>query len=69
MCPAGAITKNARGVYMINKKLCIGCGLCARGCPKGLIVKTPALPAAAKCIACGICVKQCPRGVLAIAEG
>ncbi len=68
-CPAGAITKNPKGVYMINKKLCIGCGLCAGACPKGLIVKTPALPAASKCIACGICVKQCPRDVLAIAEG
>ena len=68
-CPAGAITKNPKGVYMINKKLCIGCGLCQRSCPKGVIVKTPALPIAAKCIACGICVKACPRDVLAIAEG
>ena len=68
-CPAGAITKNPKGVFMINKKLCIGCGLCKNACPKGVIVKTPTLPAASKCIACGICVKQCPRDVLAIAEG
>ena len=68
-CPAGAITKNPKGVYMINKKLCIGCGLCKQACPKGLIVKTPALPTAAKCIACGLCVRACPRDVLAIAEG
>ena len=68
-CPAGAITKNPKGVYMINKKLCIGCGLCKQSCPKGVIVKTPALPVATKCIACGICVRACPRDVLALAEG
>ncbi len=68
-CPAGAITKNAKGVYMINKKLCIGCGLCKNSCPKGVLLKTSALPAASKCIACGICVKACPRDILAIAEG
>ena len=68
-CPAGAITKNPKGVYTINKKLCIGCGLCAACCPRGVLVKTPELPTAAKCISCGLCVKQCPRDVLAIAEG
>lgn len=25
-CPEGAITQNAKGVYMINKKKCTGCG-------------------------------------------
>ena len=28
VCEAGAITQNAKGVYMINKKLCTGCGKC-----------------------------------------
>ena len=27
-CPEGAITQNAKGVYMINKKKCTGCGAC-----------------------------------------
>ena len=25
-CPEGAITQNPKGVYMINKKKCTGCG-------------------------------------------
>ena len=68
-CPAGAITRSPKGVYMINKKLCIGCGLCRDACPKGLIVKQPQMPTASKCIACGLCVRACPREVLTIAEG
>lgn len=68
VCPVGAITKNPKGVYMINKKVCIGCGKCKRTCPKGILPKTKDMPAAAKCIACGICVKACPRDVLVIAD-
>ena len=68
-CPVGAITRNPKGVYLLNKKLCIGCGLCTNACPKGLIVKMPDMPTANKCVACGVCVRACPRDVLAIAEG
>ena len=32
-CEAGAITQNAKGVYVINKKLCVGCGKCVGVCP------------------------------------
>ena len=35
-CPEGAITQNAKGVYMINKKKCTGCGKCAEACPNVL---------------------------------
>ena len=66
-CEAGAITQNAKGVYMINKKLCTECGKCAEVCPFGVIVKTEGNPAS-KCIACGICVKACPMEVLEIIE-
>ena len=67
-CPVGAITRNPKGVYMINKKVCTGCGKCRQVCPSGVIAKTIDMPAAAKCIACGICVKACPRDVLTVAE-
>lgn len=67
VCEAGAITQNAKGVYMINKKLCTGCGKCKEVCPFGLIVKTEDKPAS-KCIACGICAKACPMGILEIVE-
>ena len=65
--PEGAITQNAKGVYMINKKKCTGCGKCAEACPFGLIVKTEGNPAS-KCIACGICAKACPMDVLEVVE-
>ena len=68
-CPVGAIQKNAKGIYTVDKKLCTGCGACKAACPKGLVVKTDAMPNPTKCIACGICVKACPRDVLAVGEG
>lgn len=67
VCQEGAITQNAKGVYMINKKKCTGCGKCAEACPFGLIVKTEGNPAS-KCIACGICAKACPMDVLEVVE-
>ncbi len=67
-CEFGAITQNAKGVYMINKKLCTGCGKCKDACPFGVLVKAEDAPASSKCIACGICVKACPMEILEIVE-
>lgn len=67
-CEAGAITQNAKGVYMVNKKLCVGCGKCVEACPFGLMIKVEEAPTASKCTACGICVKACPMDVLEIVE-
>ncbi len=67
-CPNNAITKNAKGVYMVNKKLCDGCGKCVEACPFGLMVKAETSPTSSKCIACGICAKACPMDVLEIVE-
>ena len=67
-CEAGAISQNAKGVYMINKKLCVHCGKCVEVCPFGLIVQTaPDLPPS-KCIAYGICAKACPMEILEVVE-
>ena len=68
VCEAGEIKQNAKGVYMVNKKLCTGCGKCAEACPFGLMVKDEEAPTASKCIACGICAKACPMNVLEIKE-
>lgn len=67
-CEAGAITQNAKGVYMVDKKKCTGCGKCVEACPFGVMVKAADSEAAGKCSACGICVKACPMDVLAIKE-
>lgn len=68
-CEAGAIKQNAKGVYMVNKKVCTGCGKCVEACPFGLMVKDESSETATKCIACGICAKACPMEVLEIKEG
>ena len=67
-CEQGAITQNAKGVYVVNKKLCVGCGKCKEACPFGLMVKADECDYASKCIACGICVKNCPMEILEIVE-
>ncbi|MDO4616002.1 MAG: 4Fe-4S binding protein [Lachnospiraceae bacterium] len=66
-CEAGAITQNAKGVYMINKKLCTGCGKCVEACPFDVMVKVDDNPTT-KCIACGICAKACPMEILEVVE-
>ncbi|NLO48500.1 MAG: 4Fe-4S binding protein [Clostridiales bacterium] len=67
-CEYGAIKQNAKGVYMIDKKLCVGCGKCVEACPFGLMVKDPEKSAPSKCIACGKCVNVCPMDVLELVE-
>ena len=67
-CEFGAITQNAKGVYMINKKLCTGCGKCKDACPFGVLVKAEDAPTSSKCIACGICAKACPMEILEVVE-
>ncbi len=49
----------------VNKKLCIGCGICVKWCPAGaLSLKNKKITLdEKKCIGCGECVLSCPKGV------
>lgn len=67
-CKQGAIKQNAKGTYVIDKKLCTGCGECVEVCPMHVMVKAPESPVTSKCIACGICAKACPMGILEVVE-
>jgi Fe-S-cluster-containing hydrogenase component 2 len=67
-CESKAINKNAKGVWMIDKKLCVNCGKCLEACPFGLVVKAANRASPSKCIACGICAKACPMNILYIKE-
>ena len=68
VCPAQAISADAAtGVKLVDHDKCVGCGICARYCPIGVIAVDPELKKSVKCDMCGgdpLCVKTCPTGAL-----
>ena len=67
-CEHGAITQNAKGVYMIQRKECVGCLMCVGFCPEQVMVQSDDREEPSKCIACGICANACPTGAIYIVE-
>ena len=73
-CPAH-VCKNLMS-YVIDKDKCIGCGMCAKGCPANAISKIePEYIAAGhklasmhidanKCVKCGACIATCKVGAI-----
>ncbi|MDD3043085.1 MAG: F420H2 dehydrogenase subunit FpoI [Methanosarcinaceae archaeon] len=66
-----------RGLQILDKSRCIGCGICANTCPNNTIriVKAPIAPGSSKerwfpeidighCLFCGLCIDQCPKEAL-----
>jgi len=50
-------------VNVINKSLCMGCGICSASCPTRAIEMIDGRPVVSSqlCIKCGVCSFQCPR--------
>ena len=65
-----------RGIPIIDKERCKGCGLCIANCPKDILVKTTELndqgayftvcTDESLCIACGACAVMCPEAAIEI---
>lgn len=67
-CPQSAIqTDPATGARVVDPKACVGCRLCQRACPWGMIVFDEAAGKASKCFLCHgrpKCVEACPAEAL-----
>jgi formate dehydrogenase iron-sulfur subunit len=68
-CPVDAISRDARGIVLIDGELCIGCLACAEACPFGAMQFDEQTEVAVKCDLCRervmnvkepVCVRACP---------
>ncbi len=73
VCPAGAITKRADGLVIIDQDQCIGCRLCEWACPYGCPQYNDEVGRMGKCTGCNDkidagdkpqCVTACPSRAL-----
>jgi formate hydrogenlyase subunit 6/NADH:ubiquinone oxidoreductase subunit I len=74
---ASELSDRFRGLQILNKSKCIGCGICANTCHNNAIriIKAPISPGSDKkrwfpeidighCLFCGLCIDQCPKDAL-----
>lgn len=77
VCAAGAVSKNKRGMVIIDQERCTGCKNCVVACPFHAVGYSPETGTSRKCVMCydrienkmePACVKACPVGAVTIGE-
>ena len=56
---------------VVDKSICVACGVCTKACPKGAISIYRGCYAQveqAQCVGCSLCAKNCPAGCISIQE-
>ena len=62
----GKMEMHSSGTPAINKKKCIGCGMCVRNCANdGVhVIDGKATIDESHCLGCGFCIAYCPKGAI-----
>ena len=63
--------KSAKRNAAVDQQICVGCGACAKVCPKGAISVWKGCFARVQadlCVGCGLCAKACPAGCITVKE-
>ena len=57
-------------VAVIDRNICVACGVCVKTCPKGAlsIHKGCYAQVGKKCVGCGLCARECPAGCITVKE-
>ena len=56
---------------VVDRGVCVACGVCVKGCPKGAISIYRGCYATVEkeiCVGCGLCARQCPAGCIELRE-
>ena len=57
-------------IAVIDRSICVACGVCVKTCPKGALSIHRGCYAQVddKCVGCGLCAKECPAGCITVKE-
>ena len=67
VCPTKATYRTEDGQILVDKEKCIGCHLCEKACPRGMMTFDVEEKKASKCFLCDgepKCVKHCPAAAI-----
>jgi Fe-S-cluster-containing dehydrogenase component len=76
-CPVDAISRNDKGIVLIDRDVCIGCRDCIEACPFGAMQFDEQNEVAVKCDLCierlaenkqPACISVCPTGCIYLGE-